>query len=236
MATPCLYASEIKVSTSSCSSLINENVTVDIVCHPTTWIKGWEFTIRFNQTLLSATSVTIGGFFDGYQQFPGLGIIDNANGTITSIYNLIVGKTGNVSTNGTLVYIDFATKAIGEAAVTLYGAGVCNETQYLPLSVVNGSVSIVMQPDNDTDTPPTNNTGPTDEPPVIVPDEPPAAIPPVDTPVDDVPSYAPPGDTISIPDDTQDYKNPIQAFGILFISFQIFLALVCMIMAILSKR
>lgn len=222
--------SEILVS--STTAFLNDTVTVEIGCDPASWIKGWELKIRFDQTRLNATSVTVGNFFEGYQQFHGNGIIDNTNGTIINVYGLIVGKTGNVSTSGTLVYVNFTAKAIGEAVVTLYDAGVCNETRYLPLFVVNGSVVISKQNNTSPPEPPENDTTPPDEPPVVPPDEPPVDEPPVIPP--DEPPVIPPDEQPNIPppEETTDYKNPIQAFGILIIC----LALVYMAMAILSRR
>lgn len=145
---PIASAEITEVRTSTTTAYVNENVTVEIGCDPSTWIKGWEIKIRFNQTLLSATSVSMGNFFNGYQQFPMTGVIDNINGTIINIYNLIVGKTGNVSASGTLVYVNFTMKGIGRAVVTLYDVGVCNETRYLPVRVMNGSVTVLEHRDD----------------------------------------------------------------------------------------
>jgi hypothetical protein len=122
--------------------IVGDNVTVDVVCYPSQAIKGWELKVSFDQTILSAISIREGDFFDGYQQFPMDGIIDNENGKIIDIYNLIVGKNRNVSSEGVLCSIVFLALNEGTTNIGLYDVGVCNESQYLPLAVMNGSVTV----------------------------------------------------------------------------------------------
>lgn len=130
---------QVMVSTST--AYLNETATVEIGCSPTEPIKAWEFMVSFNPMILQADTVTLGRFFGTYSTFFSSGVIDNTNGTITKLYALILGQ-GNITTSGQLVYINFTTKGIGEAVVTLSGVGLCNETRYLPIAVINGSVLV----------------------------------------------------------------------------------------------
>lgn len=127
-----------------CNSVVGKGDTfiVSIFCTPGQAMKSFEFSLSFDETLLQATSVSEGNIFDGYSTFFNNGTIDNENGQITSVYDLIVGS-GNVTGSGYLVNISFtALEVSGTSALNLVDAGVTNETAYLPLSVSNGSVQI----------------------------------------------------------------------------------------------
>jgi len=120
------------------------NVTVDL--YPTIPIKAFEFRVRFNASLVQAIEVTEGDIFEGYETFFSNGIIDNVNGTIENIYNLILGQ-GNTTNNGTLVDIAFISQDVeGQSSVRLYGCGVTNETMYIPINIVNGSITVDLTP------------------------------------------------------------------------------------------
>lgn len=120
---------------------VGDVFSIDIVCIPSQPVKAWEFSIQYSP-LLTALTVTKGGFFKNYSQFPILGNISQENHTIRHVYNLVIGQ-GNVSTTGTLVTVYFLADEPGPAFVTLSGAGVTNETRYLPLTVLNGSLTIL---------------------------------------------------------------------------------------------
>jgi len=110
-----------------------DEFTVDVICTPDTAIKGWEFHLQFNHTILMLLDITEGDFFAGYLTFP----VMRENAT----YSLIVGK-GNVTTQGVLASFLFRAVQPGQSPVQVCGAGVCNETRYLPLTVINGSVTV----------------------------------------------------------------------------------------------
>lgn len=163
-----LAVSEIRVSSST--AFIGDTVTIEVSCDPNgKFVKGWETPlVVFDATILRCDEVTCGPFFDGYQQFFISGVIDNSNGTITNVYNLIVGRTGNVSRSGQLYFINFTALKVGNTSITLPGRnGICNESVYLSLTVIEGAVNVSakdwIQPP-----PPVNETEP-DEP--YIPDE-----------------------------------------------------------------
>jgi len=120
----------------------SSNFSINVSCAPSRPVKGFEFRLSFNSTLLQANSVTEGDFFEGYATFFSPGIINNSEGTIINIYNLIVGK-GNITHNGTLVTINFTAKdKIGASEINLHNVGLTNESTYIPVAVYNGSINI----------------------------------------------------------------------------------------------
>lgn len=123
---------------------VNKSFEVAVRCVPSTWIKAYESTLHFNDSVLQANFIREGNFFDGYQTFksPGLGIIDNGNGSIKNIYELIVGK-GNVSTSGVLFYINFTAKKNGSSEIVFDMMLLANETKYLEtVNVSDGLVTV----------------------------------------------------------------------------------------------
>lgn len=123
----------------------NTQINIQITCTPTEPIKAYEFKIEFNPDLLEANNVSEGDFFEGYMTFFNAGIINNTAGNIINIYNLIVGQ-GNITTTGTLVNITFVSKnQTGVSPIHIYGYGITNETQYLPININDGALQIYGQ-------------------------------------------------------------------------------------------
>jgi hypothetical protein len=120
----------------------NHMFTLNIYCNSTESIKGWELKLRYNKSLLFANSVASGTFFGSYSTFFSPGIINNEEGIISNIYELIIGK-GNVSSAGVLVKIIFTALDVGIAFVDIYDVGIVNETQYLLKSTENGFITIL---------------------------------------------------------------------------------------------
>ena len=109
------------------------------MCKPNQPIKSYELSISYNQSVLQANSVTVGNIFDNYQIFFNPGQINN--GTIESIYNLIVGS-GNTTSEGSLITISFTPIGTGNADIQLYNVGVTNETAYIPIDILNHNIEI----------------------------------------------------------------------------------------------
>ena len=124
---------------------VGDSFSLNITCHPTEPIKAWELKVSFDKSLLSANSVSEGNFFNAYWTFFVPGIIENENGTIINIYDLIIWN-GNVSSSGILVSINFTALAEGNSVIELYDVGLCNETQYVVNTVNFGSVDIFGEP------------------------------------------------------------------------------------------
>jgi len=156
---------------------VGDTFTLNVTCYPAEPVKGWELGILYDKEILSVTSVYKGTFFDGYETFTVLGVIDNMNGTISNIYELIVGN-GNVSQAGVLVGVVFKAITSGEASIRLYNLGLCNETMYLNAISVNGSVIVAEEPEPEPPEPPI-------EPPIEPEELPePPIEPPIEPPVE----------------------------------------------------
>jgi chitodextrinase len=147
-----------------------DSVVVTVNCSPARPVKGFELKISFNPSILHAGPISEGDFFSGYTTFFSPGTINNQAGTVINVYDLIVGQ-GNVTSNGSLVSITFTGVSSGTSAVTLYGVRLTNETEYINVSVVSGSITVTGG-----GTPPVN---------------PPPSGPPVTPPAENVPPSAP---------------------------------------------
>ena len=135
---------ETTVSVSPVGQIVgpNDNFIISVYCDPGQPIKAFELKLSFNASLVQALEVLEGDIFDGYTTFFNEGIINNSVGTIVEVYGLIVGA-GNVSDSGVLVNISFIGGLIsGISDLVLYDVGITNETAYIPISLVNGSVQI----------------------------------------------------------------------------------------------
>lgn len=141
--------------------MVGESFTLNITCYPTEPIKAWELGVSFDDSLLRANSVSEGNFFNAYWTFFIPGIIENENGTIKNIYDLIIWD-GNVSSQGILMSINFTAVSEGNSIIELYGVGITNETTYLPCDVNSGSVDIFGE--SGPDPPPAPPAPPIDPP------------------------------------------------------------------------
>jgi hypothetical protein len=139
----CSFASSTTITVGIKEAKVNESFKLSITCDPTEPIKSFEFNVLFDPRILSATSVTAGEFFEGKATFSSPNcVINNTLGTIINIYDLTLGQGNMVTEPGVLVYIRFTAKQNGTTNITLSDAGVTNGTQYLPLSVTNGTVTV----------------------------------------------------------------------------------------------
>lgn len=127
-----------------------QTFTVTVYCSPTRPVKSYEFKVNYDKNVVKALSVTEGNFFSGYQTFFSPGIIDNTNGNIKNIYNLIVGA-GTVVNPGNFVIITFEALNYGLVNITLTNLGVTNETAYIPVTLTNGVVNIYSSYDMNLD-------------------------------------------------------------------------------------
>lgn len=197
LSTTIVCGSRLRVETTTAD--INSSFTVDIVLEPTEPIKAYEFKIDYDPALIIINSIDYGDFFDGYQTFNSPDMVN--------IYSLIIGK-GNITTSGVVVTLNITAISVGTTEMGLIGAGICNETRYLPLEIDNGTITI------------TNSIPPVQpEPPELPPDvpelppEPPEQkpIPPMDEPIapqlDDVHGHS---------DQYQSIQDNLIVFGSIF--------------------
>ncbi len=133
---------EISVSPSILTVEPDETFTLDIYCEPGQPIKAFELKISFDETILQANSVTEGTIFDGFSTFFNPGTIDNSEGTIENIFNLIL-EIDTIINPGTLVTISFtALESTGTTPVDAYDVGVTDISGYVPITVNDGVVTV----------------------------------------------------------------------------------------------
>lgn len=123
-----------------------EEFVIGVYCTPTQNMKSFECSIFFDPLLLSAVTVHEGNIFSDYETFFNNGTIDNEQGTITLTYGLILGE-GTIQESGYLYWVEFkALDCEGISDICLFNVGITNETTYLPVHVINGSVNINQNP------------------------------------------------------------------------------------------
>jgi len=115
---------------------------IDVSCAPGQPVKAFELKLSFDSSLIQVNSVSEGDIFSGYETFFNSGTINNVAGTIVDVYGLILGP-GNVSDNGSLIIVNITSLSTsGISNLNLYDVGVTNESEYVPVSVINGSVEV----------------------------------------------------------------------------------------------
>jgi hypothetical protein len=119
-----------------------DSFSFDVICSPAFPVKSFELKISFDPSLVHITDVSEGDLFDGYQNFPNLGSIDNSTGHVRNVFDLILGA-GNVSDEGSCIEVTgVALTTAGNTSIHLYDVGVTNETGYLPIAISDGFVEV----------------------------------------------------------------------------------------------
>ncbi|MBS3778411.1 MAG: PKD domain-containing protein [Candidatus Thermoplasmatota archaeon] len=121
-----------------------EQATVTIELIPEVSVKSFEFSIDYNQSLISVSNLSEGSFFNGYTTFSSNGTIDTNNGMISDVYSLIMGE-GMVDSEGILyTFTITASDTLKDKTtlIQLVDAGITNETSYLPLTIEPLSLTI----------------------------------------------------------------------------------------------
>jgi len=139
-----MASSTISVESSASSLDAGEQAQISIRLIPDTAVKSFEFSLEYDEDLLTVSQPQIGSFFDGFTCFTSNGTIDNNNGIINHVYSLIIGE-GNVSDEDILYsFTVTASEIIGSqsAMIRLIDVGITNSTDYLPLDIENLSIRV----------------------------------------------------------------------------------------------
>ena len=135
----------ILIFPSSQTVVFGEEFTIDVYCIPGQPIKGYEFKLSFDATILQANSVSEGDFFYGFESGFNEGEINNTAGTIIYVYGYIRQAVGNTSEPGIFATISFTALSNGTADINFIDdgwTGVCDEKGYLPISLFGGTVIV----------------------------------------------------------------------------------------------
>ena len=97
-----------------------DKFALDLMVEDSTDLAGWQLDLVFNPGVLSAVSVTEGGFLskDGENTFFQEGEIDNTGGEITGMGGVLISRSG-ISGTGSLFSVIFEAKAAGEGQLQL---------------------------------------------------------------------------------------------------------------------
>ena len=136
--------SVIRVKSTNQNLDAGEQATITIELTPDASVKSFEFSLAYNQSLLSVSSQAQGSFFDGYNTFSSNGTVNANAGMISDVYSLIMGDS-MVNSEGILyTFAVTASEMLGDKTtmIRLVDAGITNETNYLPLTIENLSLTI----------------------------------------------------------------------------------------------
>ncbi|MBN1761991.1 MAG: hypothetical protein JW878_02765 [Methanomicrobia archaeon] len=140
-------SASISIEPSSINVKTGENFTVNVSLDPNgAEIMGLEYIILFDTTLVTASSVTPGDFFDGFTTMSFGEGINNSLGLID--YAEAIFDEGCVTTQGTVTSIAFQTTgAPGRAGLLFQTATLSNTTGYkIPVTISNSTLEIETPP------------------------------------------------------------------------------------------
>jgi hypothetical protein len=121
-----------------------DTFVVSLKCDMKEPVKGFETKVSFDPDVIRVLNVSRGTIFENYKDFFSPGVLDNNNGTIVNIFNLIVGSGSlNMTSNpGSLVKITFYCVAPGMSKINIYDTKLTNATGYIPVTLTNSSVVV----------------------------------------------------------------------------------------------
>lgn len=102
-------------------SAVNSATGVDLTVRAQDMVDlyGFQFTLNFNPSLLSAVSGTEGTFFPSGSSFFDAGTIDNTNGSISFVLGALIGMVNGVDGSGDLATFSFDLEQGGLAGFSL---------------------------------------------------------------------------------------------------------------------
>ena len=94
-------------------------VDVDVSIADVVDLSAYQFSIGFDPRMVQGGMVTTGGFLGSAgTTFGDTGILDNANGSLSFVFNALIGMTAGASGSGTLLTIHFETLEAGTSMLT----------------------------------------------------------------------------------------------------------------------
>jgi hypothetical protein len=94
------------------------SVNVDVAISDIADLYAYQFSLAFNPNLLQVSSYSLGSFLNGsVDTFGDTGTLNNAGGTISYVFNSLVGPEAGVSGSGSLLHITFNALANGVSSL-----------------------------------------------------------------------------------------------------------------------
>lgn len=112
--------SAIFVEPSSVASGAGSPLTVSVKVRNVKDLYGYQFTVRFDPSILQADSVAEGAFLkEAGSTWFGSGVLSNSSGLIKDIYSVLLSAPGGRDGNGTLASITFKRISSGDSQIVL---------------------------------------------------------------------------------------------------------------------
>jgi hypothetical protein len=113
----------ISISATPDPAVVGSPLGLDVLVNGIADLYAYQFTLSFNPAVLQATGVTEGSFLgSGGTTFFGAGTINNSLGTISFVFDSLIGAVPGVSGNGTLAHLSFNVASAGISALTFSDA------------------------------------------------------------------------------------------------------------------
>jgi hypothetical protein len=142
-----IQISYLYVEPASVDVLAGYAFTMAVYCDPGTSLKGWEMTVTYDPAILHVEWIKPGNFSQGFGSFfSSQYVIDNKNGTVTKLYEVLIGADPVCNVTADLVRIRFHAVGAGFTSISIRGGRVCNATAYVPSAVLHDAFVTVGPP------------------------------------------------------------------------------------------
>jgi hypothetical protein len=124
-------------------------LTLNVLINGIADLYAYQFSLAFNPALLQLTSVTEGAFLaTGGPTFFDGGTVNNAAGTVSFLFDSLIGAVPGVSGSGVLASMQFTTLTAGVSALTFSDVLFLDATSTdIPVLALNGSVQVTAVPE-----------------------------------------------------------------------------------------
>jgi len=133
--------------TPSASVAPGSSVSVDVAISDIADLYAYQFSLAFNPNLLQVSSYSLGSFLRGsVDTFGDSGTLDNAGGTISYVFNSLVGPEAGVSGSGSLLRVTFSALADGVSALNFSDLLLLDSSGNDIAATVTGGIVTVATP------------------------------------------------------------------------------------------
>lgn len=139
----------LSLSASPAPAVVGSPVTLSVLIDGITDLYAFQYSLAFNPSLLQVTGVSEGSFLSaGGGTFFGAGTVDNTAGTVSFLFDTLVGSLPGVSGSGTLATISFSAIGGGTSALSFSDVFFYNSL-LAPIAVqaTNGSLTVSAVPE-----------------------------------------------------------------------------------------
>jgi hypothetical protein len=99
---------------------IGSTFSIDVLATGFTDLYAYQFSVNFNPAIVHVLGVTEGGFLSaGGSTFFDGGTVDNANGTVSFVFDTLISAVPGVSGSGVLAHLDLQALQVGTSVFSL---------------------------------------------------------------------------------------------------------------------